>query len=128
MALHTKTVVSLEIKDGGITNFNSGSITTQTMNFDQNFGGDIKLPAGADDVEVSLQHIQFGQVIFLKCDQPIRVKLVVSGQTVSTTPYLVLYENMPSLLSSKNVIQIFVSNPTTSVATLVCEGAGVTSL
>ena len=124
MALVVKTKLNLSVMDKTITLFSSGDLMNTIQTLNQDFGGDFSIPNGTTDMKVSFDGATQANQIFLLCDQSIDIKLVSQGQTVSSTQIITLYAALPSLLSVKNVVEIYVSNSTGTDAQLILEGIG----
>lgn len=123
--LTVKYGVYFQITDGNYTKFLSPpQPTNQTTQFVQEFGGTITLADGTVDQLFNQENIPFTQMLFMLCDQAVQVKLVCTGGDVTTTQPMILMPNVPSLLSVSNIIGIYVSNNTGTLATLTLKGAG----
>ena len=125
MALLVKTTLQYEITDGFLTNFKTGTVQdVDNINFQQGIQVSIDLPDQTLLQEISLQSIDVLQQFFILPNQDLRIYLVPQGSVVSDVPYLEFMANKPSLISLKNITQIFVTNVSGQSAHLTLMGVG----
>lgn len=119
--------MSLELAAGRIDLFKSPRNLDLILKnvFQGDFGGYIPVPAGAVDQLVSLQGLVHAQIIFFCADQPLQIKLVPEGSTNVNTPFMVMYQNVPSLISLTNISGIYLSNPTNVSSNCIIAGAAI---
>lgn len=126
--LLVKGKLSFEVCDGSITNFKTEhSLVIQDI-FQEFTGTDVRVPNATVDMEINSNGVEFLQMIYLKSDQPLSVKLIPQGQTEATVFPLDLLPNVPSLLAVKNCVGIFVTNASGTDANLIVAAAGVETI
>lgn len=126
MPIITKFNLEYEVKDGPAINFKTGPTSGTSVQFTQGFGADILVQDGTSDLEISLQSVDRAQQVYVIADKAVRLKLVVQGQTLSSTPhFFTLIPNLPWFICAENIVGIYVSNTTGEVARVTVEGVGV---
>lgn len=99
-------------------------ILKTTTQFTQEMGATVRIPASAVNQQIYSQNIDQLQMIFLQCDKEVQIKLVPTGGSLGATPSLTMLAGMPTLLAVKNIMEIYVSNALTEVATLTVQAVG----
>lgn len=117
--------VVFEVTDGQLVNFKSPSISASTTtDFTQEIGMTILVPASTTDQQIYSQGIDQLQMVFFMADQELAIKLVPTSGSLGATPSLTLLANKPSLISVKNIKEIYISNAGTALAKLTLQAVG----
>lgn len=123
--LTVKYAAILDVTDGSLINFRTQPVTVQTTTeFSQELGATVLVPINTINQQIYSQNIDQLQMVFLMADQELAVRLVPTGGALADTPALVLLANKPSLLSVKNIMEIYVTNSGTATAKLSVQAVG----
>jgi len=126
MAVQVKYSLCVDISSLPFGGFKSGVIQN-TVTFKEAVGVTLTVADATSDLPISLNHVDRVQMLFMWSDQPVIVKLITPGGNLASTPGFELLPNVPSLLSVKNIVEMYVTNGSGQQATVILQGAGVTT-
>lgn len=124
MSLTVKSTIKFEVKDGSQVIFQSGQRVDQSSVLTEFFGGKFNLTPGQVDFHVPMYGVTNAQRLFIFADQDIRIKVVMNGYNSDNTPAFYLPVGAPFIVATKDIIGIFVSNPSAATAVVTVAGAG----
>lgn len=118
--------VGLQILDGQIILFDSKVMkNTNGSQYIQSFGDKVVIPAGTLDLQLDTETVTRIQLLFVKSDQQLLLKIVPQGSVLGDVKGLTLAgSDLPSLLSLDNVNALYISNTGADPASLTFYGAG----